>query len=219
MAPVTAAERPVKRRAQRCSACGLVSPGSATHCDCGLPFTGERPAAVVRREKSGWENLGGALFLAIVFAGTSIVLTVLGEWPLARTVFAVGAAIAIAGAVWAVTRIPRDQRTWGAVPKRSATWIVVVSAIVVGGIAYGLHDYLGTTYVTGHDCTSDNQCRSSQCFQARGDSPGVCTELCDDDGDCPTNMICTQGRSVRPGEEITGGGTAVQFCTFGRRAQ
>jgi hypothetical protein len=86
-------------------------------------------------------------------------------------------------------------------------------------IAYGLHDYLGTTYVAGHDCTHDSQCRSSHCFGARRDSPGVCTELCDTDGDCPANMICTEGRSVTAGQQFAGdAGTKVHFCTFGHRA-
>jgi hypothetical protein len=187
-------------------------------CECGLPFAEERPAAFVRRATHGWANLGGALFLAIVCGATSILLTVHREWPLVRIVFAVGAASAIAGAVWAVTRIPRELRTWSAVPKRSATWLAVGSAVVIAVIAYGLHDYLGTTYVAGHDCTSDSQCRSSHCFGARGDSPGVCTELCDVDGDCPANMICIAGRSVRPGEQLTSGGTPVHFCKLGRRA-
>jgi hypothetical protein len=94
----------------------------------------------------------------------------------------------------------------------------VGSAIIVGVIAYGVHDYLGTTYVAGHDCTSDRECRSSHCFGARGDSPGVCTAFCDGDEDCPANMICTEGRSVLPGEQLTGDGTKVHFCTFGHRA-
>jgi hypothetical protein len=147
------------------------------------------------------------------------VLTIHSVWPLARTLFGVAAGVALAGAVWGFTRIPRDQRRWSAVPWRLVQMVGVTSVIFVGVIAYGVHDYLGTTFVSGHDCTSDSECRSSHYFQQFAAGPGVCTDYCDSDTDCPEHMMCIEGLELRPGESPAfGGGTKVHFCKLGTRA-
>jgi hypothetical protein len=46
---------------------------------------------------------------------------------------------------------------------------------------------------TGESCQSGDDCRSGQCQpfdRDRPDSPGVCTEPCSADADCPREMVC-----------------------------
>ena len=161
----------------------------------------------------------GALFFVIVLATTSIVARVHGEWPLVQALFGVGAMVALGGTVWFFTRIPRDCRRWTNVPWRAVIAIVAMAVVIAGGIVYGVHDYLGTTFEVGHDCTTDRDCRSPHCFHQFSEGPGVCTELCDEDSDCPEHMMCTAGLELRAGESPAfGGGTKVHFCKLGTRA-
>ncbi|MBX3157014.1 MAG: hypothetical protein KF773_13650 [Deltaproteobacteria bacterium] len=83
-----------------------------------------------------------------------------------------------------------------------AVFAVAVAAVIAAFLALWLRgDWSKAS--TGESCLRGDDCRSGQCqpFERdRPESPGVCTESCDDDGDCPRSMLCgTGGRCVDRG--------------------
>lgn len=190
----------------------MVSPGSASRCECGLELeSGVRPRALVERDRvRNWERIWLAVFASSASLGTAGLMFLHGEFISARLAL-LACAIGGAGfAAWTWRGLPTEQRR---VSKRGATITVSVTAVVLAFIAYGMHDYLSTTYADGHTCTEHKQCRSTRCYRPTTRAPGVCTSFCETDGDCPDSMRCADGRSLRPGEQFAGSrGDPVRFC-------
>jgi hypothetical protein len=66
-------------------------------------------------------------------------------------------------------------------------FIVVVGGGIVGWLFYY---YFYLQFPSGHFCRSNSDCHG-QCLL----SAGVCTNACDDDDDCPSEMKCGEATS------------------------
>jgi hypothetical protein len=65
------------------------------------------------------------------------------------------------------------------------------SVVFLGGVlAFSLYEYFYQRAPVGHFCRSDGECRG-HCLV----SDGVCTDKCDDDRDCPSEMKCGEAAS------------------------
>lgn len=112
--------RPERKPARRCPQCGVISPGSAERCECGLAFDSPHAARVVTRERAQREfdlrqHAAGALIGLFVAGVIGPALLAMDHDRPYRGIFMIGlGALVFLVSLPAWFKLPKDQRTWKA---------------------------------------------------------------------------------------------------------
>lgn len=109
-------------------------------------------------------------------------------------------------------------------PTQARPWRLVATGLVALIIASGSAWFMWKSRAPGSDCHRDSDCNTMMCLHvvigerwlADIGRPGVCTDFCDSDSDCPGTMECgTAGRDIwrtakrHPGDELA---TELRVC-------